>query len=125
MTKKTGESRQFAYVEFTTPEAAQSALELAGTSAEGRPISVELSAPPRPRRADDQPTVPAHVTLSKASLVPRALSRPHGRLGLGATAAVPAKAAETEKKAEGDAQQPAKETGGKGQDYFRQLLKKA
>lgn len=47
--RDSGRSRGFGYVEFTTTEAAQKALELAGKEVDGRAIKVDLSAP-RPNR---------------------------------------------------------------------------
>lgn len=53
--RESGRSRGFGYVEFTTAEAAQKAMELAGKEVDGRAIKVDVSTPRAPRDAAERP----------------------------------------------------------------------
>jgi nucleolin len=53
--RESGRSRGFGYVEFTTPEAAQKAMELAGKEVDGRAIKVDVSTPRAPRDNAERP----------------------------------------------------------------------
>lgn len=64
--RDSGKSRGFGYVEFTKPEFAQKALEMAGNEIDGRAIKVDLSAPrpPRENAFGDKPKKVFNDTLS-------------------------------------------------------------
>ncbi|PRQ74941.1 hypothetical protein AAT19DRAFT_13963 [Rhodotorula toruloides] len=53
--RDSGRSRGFGYVEFTTAEAAQKALELAGKEIDGRAIKVDVTTPRPPREQQERP----------------------------------------------------------------------
>lgn len=72
--RDSGRSRGFGYVEFTTAEAAQKALELAGKEVDGRAIKVDVTTPRAPREQapkktfNDQLSGPPTTTLFVGNL---------------------------------------------------------